>query len=131
MVFGTFDILHPGHIHFLERAKKYGDFLIVSLARGENVKRIKGRAPRHTELERKKMLAALRFVDKVVIGAQNDYIAHILRERPDVIALGYDQKAYTAGLKQKLQRAGLKTKIVRVRSHKPHVYKTSKLRPVS
>src|SRR3989338_1200158 len=130
MVFGTFDILHPGHIHFLERAKKYGDFLIVSLAREANVKKIKGRAPRHTELERKKMLGSLRFVDRVVLGAAKDYVKHILQLRPDVIALGYDQKAYTAGLKQKLQRAGLKTKIVRVRSHKPHVYKTSKLRPV-
>ncbi|HEY4500387.1 MAG TPA: adenylyltransferase/cytidyltransferase family protein, partial [Candidatus Paceibacterota bacterium] len=43
MVFGTFDILHPGHLYFLRAAKKLGDYLIVSLARDVNVRKIKGR----------------------------------------------------------------------------------------
>lgn len=126
MVFGTFDVLHPGHIHFLKRARKLGDYLIVSIARGSNAKKIKGRRTRHTESERKQMLESLHFVDKVIIGAKRDYIAHIAKEKPDVIALGYDQKHYTAGLREKLAVRGLSVKIVRVDSYKPRLYKSKK-----
>jgi len=128
MVFGTFDILHPGHLDFLGRAKKLGDELVVSISRRVNAKRIKGKNPRHSEIERKKLLESVRFVDNVVIGAKTDYLAHILRLRPDIIALGYDQKHYTQGLKEKLAKRGLKVRIVRLKSYKPQIYKTSKLR---
>lgn len=128
MVFGTFDILHPGHIHFLQAAKKRGDYLIVSLARESNIHRIKGRAARHSEKERAGVLKSLRFVDKVVIGAERDYLGHILLQKPDVIVLGYDQKHYTAGLKKKLAEAGLLVKIVRARPYKPHIYKSAKIK---
>lgn len=124
MVFGTFDILHPGHIHFLKAAKKCGDVLIVSLARQSNIRRIKGRSAQHSEKARKAMLASLRFVDKVVLGAENDYIGHIVKQKPDIIALGYDQYHYTKGLKQRLAEEGLDVRIVRVNAYKPRIYKT-------
>lgn len=129
MVFGTFDILHPGHINFLEQARKLGDFLIVSIAREKNVKRIKGRRPYHSEKERKELLSSLKFVDKVAVGANKDYLNHIIKQKPDVIALGYDQKYYTDKLKEKLAQRGLKVKIVRLKSYKPNLYKSSKLLP--
>ena len=126
MVFGTFDVLHPGHISFLKQAKKLGDYLIVSLARENNIRKIKGRAARHSEAERKSMLEAVKFVDKAVLGAREDYIGHILAQKPNVIALGYDQKAYTKELKSKLAKAGLKKiMIVRMKSFKPRQYKSS------
>lgn len=128
MVFGTFDILHPGHIWFLKAAKKYGDFLIVSIAREKFVRQIKGHKPRHTESERKWLLESLKFVDKIVLGSKNDYISHIVAQRPDVIALGYDQKAFTQSLKQKLADRGLaRVKIVRIKPYRPNIYKSSKL----
>mgnify|MGYP001587795752 FL=1 len=72
------------------------------------------------------MLEALKFVDKVVVGAKNDYLRHIVSLKPDVIALGYDQRAFTSGLKEKLARAGLKTvKVVRIKPYRPELYKTS------
>lgn len=130
MVFGTFDILHPGHIEFLRQAKRYGDFLIVSLAREIWIKKIKGRKPMHSEGDRKSLLQAVKFVDKVVLGSKQDYLGHILRHKPDVICLGYDQKAFTEGLQEKLSARGLKVKIVRVRSYKKELYKSKNfLRP--
>ena len=127
LVFGTFDILHPGHLHFLKLARKHGGYLIASLARENYVRQIKGRAARHTETERKKLLEAIRFVDKVVLGSKTDYLKHIISQKPDVIALGYDQKAFTGRLKEKLASFGLKVKIVRLKSYKPQIYKSSKL----
>ena len=127
MVFGTFDILHPGHIYFLEFARKYGDFLIVSLAREKNIRKIKGRSAMHSEADRMTMVQALKIVDKAVLGSKDDYIQHIVSQKPDVIALGYDQKAFTHKLKETLADAGLKVQIVRLKPYKVKVYKSSKL----
>ncbi|MBI4050457.1 MAG: FAD synthase [Candidatus Doudnabacteria bacterium] len=126
MVFGTFDILHPGHIYFLRQARKYGDFLIVSLARDPIVKKIKGRKPLHSEKDRADMLKSLKLVNKVVLGSKKDYIGHIVKEKPDVIVLGYDQRAFTEGLKGKLAERGLRVKIVRIRAYESRLYKSRK-----
>lgn len=127
LAFGTFDILHPGHIYFLQKAKSLGDYLIVSLATDRNVKKIKGRLPHHSKVDRKALISALRFVDKVVVGAQQDYLGHIAKLKPQIIALGYDQQAFTKGLKEKLAAIGLKVKLVRIKPYRPGLYKTSKL----
>lgn len=124
MVFGTFDALHPGHIHFLREARKYGNYLIVSIAREKFVKKIKGRKPVHSEADRKALLESVQFVDKVVLGSKGDYLLHIIRERPDVIVLGHDQSAFTMGLKEKLAKAGLKVKIIRAKGYKTEHYQT-------
>lgn len=124
MVFGTFDILHPGHIGFLKQAKKLGDFLIVSLAREEFIKLIKGRKALYSETERKTLLESVRYVDRVVLGAKDDYIKHIVAQKPDIIALGYDQTAFTENLKEKLAKKGLKVRIVRLKAYKPKLYKS-------
>ncbi|MHA1679090.1 MAG: adenylyltransferase/cytidyltransferase family protein, partial [Promethearchaeota archaeon] len=52
LCFGTFDILHPGHVSFLKQARKYGNYLVVVVARDENVKKIKGKYPLDNELKR-------------------------------------------------------------------------------
>jgi glycerol-3-phosphate cytidylyltransferase-like family protein len=64
-------------------------------------------------------------VNRAVVGAKANYIGHILRERPSIIGLGYDQKAYTANLRQLLNKRGLKVKIRRLKPFKPAVYKSS------
>ena len=129
MVFGTFDILHPGHLYFLKQARKYGDYLIVSLARENYIRKIKRRSSRHSETERKKLLEAVKFVDKVVLGSKTDYLQHIVSQKPQVIALVYDQKAFTNGLKNKLAERGLQVKIVRLKSYRREIYKSSKYLP--
>jgi len=123
MVFGVFDLLHPGHVSFLKQAKKLGNFLVVSVARDVNVKRVKKIRPVFSEKKRLKNLKDLKIADKVVMGSVGDPIGHIKKEKPDIIALGYDQDSYLPiGELQKTAR------VVRLRPFKPEIFKSSKLR---
>ena len=54
MVFGTFDILHPGHLNFFKQAREFGNFLIAVIARDKTVLKIKGRLPKNNEKKRLK-----------------------------------------------------------------------------
>ena len=130
MVFGTFDVLHKGHLNFFEQARGLSPvpYLIASVARDINVKRIKGAMPKNDENKRLKKVQNCSFVDEALLGRERAYLTHILREKPAIIGLGYDQKAYTKGLKQELLRKGLKVKIVRLKPFKTHLYKSSKLK---
>jgi len=127
MVFGTFDVLHKGHLDFFRQARKLSakPFLIVSVARDVNVKKIKKAKPLHNEILRKKSVAKSKLVNKAVLGGLKNYIPHIVKEAPAIIALGYDQKAYVKNLKSLLLKNGLKVRVVRLKPHKPHIYKSS------
>lgn len=133
LIFGTFDIVHPGHLHLFKQARALAKtvsndseaYLIVSLARDKNVLRIKSRAPRANERTRLARVKALPEVDRAVLGAIGDHIPPIVRLKPDIIALGYDQRAYVGGLRTALSKAGIKPKIVRLKPHLPNKYKTS------
>lgn len=127
IAFGTFDVFHPGHESYLRQAKKLGEYLIVVVARDETVLRIKKQKTKNKEQIRLKILAESGLADSVVLGSLQDRYAVIEKFRPEVIALGYDQKVDSRELKNKLQEFGLKTKIVRLKSYKPEVYKSSKL----
>ncbi len=127
MVFGAFDVLHKGHRNFFQQARKLAKrpFLIVSVARGANVKKIKGFRPFYSEKQRLAEVKKCKLVDKAVLGAKKDYIAQILKVKPSIIALGHDQAAYTKNLKQRLESRGLKIKIVRLKAFKRSVYRSS------
>ena len=127
MVFGTFDILHKGHEYFLNQAKKYG-FLVVAIARDENVKKIKDRFPIHNERQRMKNLRKLKIADKVVLGYIKEPYKIIAEENPDIICLGYDQILFVEGLEKWLKDKKMNVKVVRLKPHKPHKYKSSLLR---
>lgn len=92
LVGGCFDILHIGHIKFLEEAKKVGDFLIVLLESDENVKKLKGKnRPLFSQKERAQVLSALSSIDHIVLlppmGNDQDYNQVISQLKPDVIAV--------------------------------------------
>ncbi len=125
MVFGTFDGVHKGHIDFFRQAKNFtkNSFLIVSIARDENVLKIKGKKPRFSEKERLVLVKKSDFVDKVILAGKTKYLSHILKENPDIIALGYDQKAYVKELKNDLKKWGSKIKIIKLKPYKEHIYK--------
>jgi FAD synthetase len=131
MTFGTFDGLHPGHLDFFRQARGLAPraFLVVSVARDRNVLRIKGRRPVLNEKKRVALLKKPHLLDKVVLGGLADHIAHILKERPDIIALGYDQKDYVKNLRTDLKKKGLRVKVVRLRPYKEKIYKNTLLRP--
>ena len=127
MVFGTFDVLHKGHLHFFKQAKRLAKdhFLIVSVARDINVKKIKGRPPLLPERKRLQLVRKSKWADEVILGQQKGFLKHILRARPALIALGHDQMAYTAGLKNKLKKAGLRVRIVRLKPFNRRHYSSS------
>ncbi len=132
MAFGTFDFLHKGHLHFFQQARKLANnpFLVVSIARDINVEKIKGKKPVLSEKKRAQGVKNTGLVDKVVLGDKSGYLSHILEEKPAIIVLGYDQFAYTQNLKQNLAAKGLNVTIKRLKSHKPHLYKSSILKLV-
>lgn len=125
MVFGTFDVLHPGHLNFLRQAKKFGKKLVVSVSRDKNAMRFKGRAPIFSERERLELVQSLAIVDKAVLGNTGNYLPHTLKERPDVIALGYDQTAYETHLRQDIAAGKLRVSLVRLKPYRISRYKSS------
>ncbi len=110
---GTFDIIHPGHIRYLEEAKKLGDELIVIVAREKNVKHKP--KPIIPDEQRVKVVSALKPVDKAILGDENDIFKPIMELKPDIIALGYDQHFDEKKLEDELRKRGLKTKVVRIK----------------
>ena len=151
MVFGVFDLLHPGHVDFLKQAKSLGDFLIVSVARDVNVIRVKDLRPVHDEKRRMANLTAVPYVDRIVLGGLRDPWPHIVKEEPSVIALGYDQGTYVGArparpnghsgggegrgmrelkkFEEELQSRGLKKiRVVRMKPFWPEVYKSKLIR---
>jgi D-glycero-beta-D-manno-heptose 1-phosphate adenylyltransferase len=88
---GVFDLLHPGHVRYLQDARKLGDLLIVGLNADESVRRNKGPSrPVNPQAERAEVLAALECVDAVVIFVE-DTPADIIRTiQPDILVKGAD-----------------------------------------
>ena len=114
MASGVFDIVHPGHIFYLEKAKELGDELWVVIANDETVKR-KKRKPIMPHGARAKVISSLKPVYKVAIGnADKDFFEIIKEIKPDIIALGFDQKFDEKGLERSAKENGLSIKIVRL-----------------
>lgn len=91
LVGGCFDILHPGHVIFLEKAKKEADILIVMLESDQKVKMLKGlNRPVHNQKERAQVLSSVGFVDYVVmlpfLNSESEYDSVIDEISPDIIA---------------------------------------------
>jgi FAD synthetase len=127
MVFGTFDGLHKGHENFFKQARKLSKnpFLIVSVARDVNVKKIKGKKPLNSEKARLRFVKTSRFVNKAVLGGLKNHLTHILKEKPQIVGLGYDQKAYVKELKRDIKSGKLNLKLVRLKPYKPQLLKSS------
>lgn len=130
MVFGTFDGLHQGHIDLFKQAKNFikNSFLIVSIARDKNVLRIKGVYPDKNERERMILVKKCKLIDKVVLSGLKNHLPHIVKIRPDIIALGYDQKAYVKNLKKDLKNKGISVKIIRLKPFMEEIYKNHLLK---
>lgn len=130
MVFGTFDGLHPGHLNFFKQAKSLAEksYLIVSIARDKNVLRIKKKIPMLNERQRLILVKKSKLIDKVVLSGAINHLPHIIKERPDIIALGYDQSAYVKNLKYDLKNKGIFVKVVRLKPYKEKIYKNNLLK---
>jgi len=91
ITFGTFDILHYGHIRILERSREMGDTLIVGVSSDNLNLSKKGRKPVYSEFERKSMLKALRCVDEVFLEESLELKRqYIIEHKADVLVMGDD-----------------------------------------
>lgn len=113
---GVFDILHPGHIFFLEEAKKLGDELIVIVARDKTVVKRKNN-PVIPEKQRLEVVKALKPVDKALLGDEENVFKPIQEINPDIIALGRDQHFDEGWLMKELRTRGLRAKVVRLEGY--------------
>ena len=115
---GVFDLLHLGHVRFLEEAKKTGGKnaeLIVIVARDSTVEETKGRKPIMSEAQRRALVESLKVVDEAVLGYESLDIGEVIEKiKPDVIALGYDQAEMEREVKDYVDRRKLPVKIVRI-----------------
>jgi cytidyltransferase-like protein len=122
LVFGTFDALHAGHRYFLQRARSLGDRLIVSLARDGFVRSYKDKIPRHDENERRFRLESSGLADMVYLSDPVPGSYDILvKTRPGVVCLGYDQHALEENLRSWLQTRQWRVRLVRLQ-RKPEGY---------
>jgi rfaE bifunctional protein nucleotidyltransferase chain/domain len=88
---GCFDIIHAGHVDYLEKAKQKGDYLIIGLNTDQSVSRIKGKdRPIVDEVSRSRVLAALEFVDAVVLFDEDTPYDLIKNLKPDILVKGKD-----------------------------------------
>ena len=116
MAVGVFDLLHAGHLHYMEQAKSLGDYLVVVVAHDDTVRKRKHEPVTGQNL-RRRMVEGLKPVDEAVIGNPPDVpIFDILPVvKPDVIALGYDQEHAEERIRESLISRGLDLiKVVRV-----------------
>ena len=114
---GTFDIIHPGHVHYLSDAAAMGDELHVIIARRENVTHKE--PPVLPNRQRRDVVAALEVVDEAHIGHESDIFVPIEEIDPDVIALGYDQHHDVDAIEDELDRRGIDSTVKRASGREP------------
>lgn len=114
---GTFDLLHPGHVHYLEEAASMGDELYVIIARRNNVTHKK--RPILPDRQRRDMVAVLSMVDHAVLGDEEDIFVPIREIDPDVIVLGHDQHHDETSLADALASEGIACEVRRASPRVP------------
>jgi len=115
---GVFDLLHLGHVKFLEEAKKAGGRnaeLIVIVARDSTVEKRKGHKPIMPENQRRALVEALKVVDEAILGYEDFNMEKVIEKiKPDIIAIGHDQDGIEKAVKDYLEKSGLNIKVVKI-----------------
>ncbi len=113
MTNGCFDLLHVGHLRYLEQARRLGDRLIVAVNDDDSVRRLKGPTrPLNTVADRMRMLAGLKCVDAVVAFAQDTPARLIARVLPDILVKGGDYRVEQVAGHEAVAAAGGQTVIL-------------------
>ena len=116
---GKFDVIHAGHIKYLEQAKKLGgrrSELIVIIARDSTIEKSRRAPPVFPEDQRLIIVQSLKPVDKAILGYENKDRYQIIYDlRPDIIALGYDQPTDEGELQRALKAKGINARIIRLK----------------
>jgi cytidyltransferase-like protein len=126
MLGGAFEIIHPGHVHALSEARNLGNTLVVVVATDASVERNKGRPPATGQALRVALVSSLRQVDLAVPGNKGSIYDILVRIRPDVVALGYDQRHNGEEIVREAAKRGVAISTARLGSPMPDL-KTSKI----
>jgi FAD synthetase len=115
---GTFDLLHLGHVKYLEEAKKAGGKnarLIVVIATDRTVEKRKGVKPVMPEEHRRALVESLKVVDEAILGYEDFDIGTVIEElKPDIIAVGYDQEGIEREVRSVVARRKYPVEVVRI-----------------
>ncbi len=115
---GTFDLLHLGHVKYLEEAKRAGGRnaeLIVIVARDGTVEKRRGTKPIVPENQRRALVGSLKVVDDAILGYEDFGIGKVIEKiKPDVIALGYDRSDIQQAVRDYVKEKGLMIKVVKI-----------------
>lgn len=113
---GVFDLLHPGHLYYLSEAKKLGDKLVVVVT-SDKTASAQGKSPFFRQKERLELIKSLKVVDQAALGERGKGLRSVVKIKPDVIALGYDQWQDDQKLRSELNKLGFSGKIVRIKKY--------------
>ncbi len=126
---GVFDLLHLGHLRFLEESKGKGgprSRLVVIVAADKTVFRRKGRDPVIPGGQRRELVAALRVVDRAILGKEEiDLLADLKEVKPDIVCVGYDQDEIKAAVTRLIRKQGLPIRVIRIRRFGPIGFNSS------
>ena len=122
---GVFDIIHPGHIHTLNDAKKLGDVLVVVVATDRTAIKMKKRKPLHNAELRRELVSSLIMVDLCIIGDEEDIFKTVDLVKPQIIALGYDQTHQEKFITDGCKKINLDVKVARLESPRPETSSSS------
>ena len=115
---GTFDLLHLGHVKYLEEAKKAGGKnakLVVIVARDKTVEKRKGLKPVMPEEQRRALVESLKVVDEALLGYQDFDIGTVIEKlKPDVVAVGHDQDGIEEQVRKAVTQKGLPVQVVKI-----------------
>jgi FAD synthetase len=115
---GTFDLLHLGHVRFLEKAKKAGGEdaeLIVIVARDCTVNARKGKKPVMPEDQRRALVESLKVVDEAILGLEDFSIEKVIEKiKPDVIAVGHDQDGIEKEVMKAIKEKRVDIQVVKI-----------------
>lgn len=130
---GNFDLLHLGHVKYLEEAKKAGGEnakLIVIVARDNTIKKMKGRIPVMPEDQRRSLVESLKVVDEAILGYEELDIGKVLEKiGPDIIAVGHDQDNIERSVQKALAEKKLNIQVVKIgRFGKEELNSSSKIK---
>jgi len=130
---GTFDLLHLGHVKYLEDAKKAGGKnakLIVIVARDKTVEKRKGRKPVMPEDQRKALVESLKVVDEAILGYEDFDMGKVIEEiKPDIIAVGHDQYNIENQVRKAVAKKGLNIQVIKIKKFgKPELNSSRKIK---
>ena len=120
MIFGTFDVFHPGHRFFIEEAKKKGHELVIVVARDRTVKKLKP-VLRNPESFRLQVVRNAFLQSTVILGDEKDQMKAVKEYCPSLVCLGYDQ----VGFSDELQKNFPEIRMERIKAFQPEKYKES------